>query len=94
MDGSNSEDKRDFKVIKQELDLTHNSPEELCGKVWTVLQPHDFTSWDLVCFCMVYLMKITTVYEFLKPVAKSLHMIVYLAHYKATDELGLKPREK
>ena len=87
------EDKRNFASIKQELDKTHDSPEELCGKVWSVLKDHNFTSWDLVCFCMVYLLKITSVYEFLKPNAKALHMTVYLAHYKATDELGLKPRE-
>lgn len=92
MEGSNSNDKP-FAERKRELDKTYDSPEQLCGKIWEVLTPYNFNSWELVCFCMVYLMRITTVYEFLKPVAKSLHMIVYLAHYKATDELGLKPRE-
>lgn len=93
MENGNQNDKRTFKQIKEDLDKTHDSPEILGGKVWLVLKDHNFTSWDLVCFCLVYLMKITTVYEFLKPHAKSLHMTVYLAHYKATEELGLKPRE-
>lgn len=92
MEGSDQVDKP-FADIKKELDKTHDSPEQLCGKVWEVLIPHNFTSWELVCFCMVYLMRITSVYEWIKPVAKNLHMVVYLAHYKATDELGLKPRE-
>lgn len=92
MAGDNT-DNQSFAERKAELDKTHDSPEQLCGKVWEVLIPHDFTSWDLVCFCMVYLLRITTVYDFLKPLAKNLHMVVYLAHYKATDELGLKPRE-
>lgn len=93
MAGSGETDQRSFAEIKQELDKTHDSPEILGGKVWSVLKDHNFTSWDLVCFCLVYLMKVTSVYEFLKPHAKNLHMTVYLAHYRATEELGLKPRE-
>jgi len=93
MEGSDQEDKRDFKELKRDRDLVYDSPEQLCGKVWEALTPFNFDSWTLVCFCMVYLLKITVVYEFLKPLAKNLHMTVYLAHYKAPDELGLKPRE-
>lgn len=92
MEGSNS-GSESFAETKKQQDLEYDSPEQICGKVWNVLKDHNFTSWDLVCFCMVYLMKVTSVYEFLKPNAKQLHMTVYLAHYKAKEELGLKPRE-
>jgi hypothetical protein len=94
MEGSNQEDKRSFAVIKSELDKTYDSPEQLAGKVWTVLKDCNFDSWTLVCFCMVYMMKITSVYEWFKPMCKNFHQNVYLAHYKATNELGLKPREE
>lgn len=92
MEGSNQQNKP-FAERKAELDKTHDSPEVLGGKVWHVLKDQNFTSWELVCFCLVYLMKIVLVYEFLKPHAAALHKVVYMAHYMATEELGLKPRE-
>jgi hypothetical protein len=94
MEGSNQDDKSSFASIKQDLDKTYDSPEQLAGKVWLVLKEYNFTSWELVCFCMVYMMKITSVYEWFKPMCKSFHQNVYLAHYRAHSELGLKPRDE
>jgi hypothetical protein len=83
-----------FSITKSRLDKLIDSPEIRGARVYQLLENHEMPIWDIVCFCMVFILKASVMLEFLKPIAKELHTVIYLAHYKAPDELGILPKEK
>ena len=86
--------KEPFSTTKERLDKLMDSPEIRGTKVYSLIADKEIAIWDIVCFCMIFILKASTMMEFLKPIAKELHTVIYLAHYKAPDEIGILPKEK
>lgn len=69
------------------FDKVTPSPEARATAIYNALKVDhpEYTEWDLICFCVNYLAKMTVVYTYLTDYIKPLCTIVYKAHYLATD---------
>lgn len=72
-----------------ESDEITPTPEERAQIVWEFLREYSqFSTWDLVCFCVEYLGLISAEYPWLKESAKKQNVLVYKYHMMHKEEIA------
>lgn len=69
------------------VDAKLKSPEQRALAVYQYLRESQFTTWDVLCFCVNWLGIMAAVWPWLEAPAKILSGLVYKAHYFFTDKV-------
>lgn len=86
--------KEEWRSLVEEVDKRILSPHDRAKLVWSYLQPSDFNTWDLTCFCAAFLVQVSADIPFIKNIAKHLDITIHQWHYQQPDKLGLFNLEK
>lgn len=70
------------------VDARTKSPEQRALAVYQYLRESQFSTWDILCFCVNWLGIMSTVWPWLETPAKILSGLVYKAHYFFTDKVS------
>jgi hypothetical protein len=91
------EDARDTRNLDKRIgviDALIPSPAQRAARIWKVIRAHDvgYTDWDIICFAAEVLGYFVPRYPWMTTVVQRLNKLVYNAHYLATEEMCLIPK--
>jgi len=77
----------ELKAHVASVDAKCKSPEQRALEVYEYLKKSEFTTWDVLCFCVNWLGIMSIMWPWLEEPAKAFNGLVYRAHYFFNDKV-------